>query len=60
MKDFQLNNLRELSIEEQLHLNGGAAPQTTNCSKCTCSCEKEGSDDNVKDAKDAVKQKMNA
>lgn len=60
MEQFKLTNLRKLSTEEQIQLNGGNAPMSASCSKCTCSCEKEGSDDNVKDAKDQVKQKMNA
>ena len=41
MKEFKLTNLRQLTTEEQMRLNGGALPE--NCSadctcKCTCTC----------------------
>lgn len=40
MKDFKLTNLREISTEEQMHLNGGnnaSCEVTCHCS-CTCKC----------------------
>ena len=36
MKEFKLSNLRELSTEEQLRLNGGI--NLTGCGSCTCTC----------------------
>ncbi len=57
MKNYKLNNLRELSTEEQMRLNGGNDSTACSCS-CSCSCEKEGSDSNVKDAKNEVTQKV--
>lgn len=41
MKTFVLSNLRELSTEEQLSLNGGnGSPCDSGCScACECSCE---------------------
>ena len=37
MENFKLSNLRELSTEEQLRLNGGI--DSTGCEpKCSCSC----------------------
>lgn len=40
MKDFRLTNLRVLSTEEQLRINGGSNDDVTcSCSPCpTCSC----------------------
>lgn len=40
MKDFKLSNLRDLSTEEQMRLNGGYDPATcsADCS-CDCTCE---------------------
>ena len=42
MKGFKLNNLRQLTIEEQSRLNGGANPgpceATCNCT-CYCKCD---------------------
>lgn len=42
MKDFRLTNLRVLSTEEQLRINGGSNDDVTcSCSPCpTCSCGK--------------------
>lgn len=37
MEKFKLSNLRELSTEEQLRLNGGANSEGCSC-KCSCSC----------------------
>ena len=34
---FKLTNLRELSTEEQLHLNGGENSDGCSC-KCSCDC----------------------
>lgn len=42
MTDFKLTNLRELSTEEQLRINGGndSAGCKAQCScSCTCSCD---------------------
>lgn len=41
MKTFRLTNLRELSTEEQMRLNGGyGSPCDSGCScSCGCSCE---------------------
>ena len=61
MENFKLSNLRELSTEEQLRLNGGFGSEAScSCSGCpTCSCKEESNHDSVdlvKDgAKDAVK-----
>ena len=41
MREFKLNDLRELSSEEQLALEGGTA-SSSSCSKCTCTCRCEG------------------
>ncbi len=40
MKDFKLNNLRQLTTEEQLNLNGGAFSDNCNvdCGTCNCPC----------------------
>ncbi len=40
MKKYILNNLRELSTEEQLHLDGGINSNGCTCST-TCSCNDE-------------------
>lgn len=37
MKKFKLSDLRELTTEEQLQLNGGANSESCSCS-CSCSC----------------------
>lgn len=41
MKRFSLSNLRELTTEEQMRLNGGyGSPCDSGCScACCCSCE---------------------
>lgn len=41
MKSFKLTNLRELSSEEQLKLNGGFTSQIceATCSECDCYCK---------------------
>lgn len=40
MKDFRLTNLRELTTEEQMRLNGGANSGHCNAScSCTCYCK---------------------
>ena len=40
MKDFRLTNLRELTTEEQMRLNGGALPEncSADCGTCNCPC----------------------
>lgn len=37
MKDFKLNNLRQLTTEEQIRLNGGVNPGPCDV-KCSCTC----------------------
>lgn len=41
MKDFKLTNLRQLTTEEQMHLNGGALPEncSADCGTCNCYCK---------------------
>lgn len=41
MKDFKLINLRELSTEEQIRLNGGSLPEncSSDCGTCECPCK---------------------
>lgn len=40
MKTFSLTNLRELTTEEQMRLNGGNGSPCGSCScRCECSCE---------------------
>lgn len=61
MKNHKLNNLRELSTEEQLHLTGGL--NSTGCScKCTCNCEgdtpKATQKSATNDVADGVKKKI--
>lgn len=60
MENFKLSNLRELSTEEQLRLNGGLGSNAScSCSGCSCSCTKDSPSATVKEvtdgAKDAVK-----
>lgn len=38
MKSFKLTNLRELSSEEQLKLNGGSMPEACDDVECVCEC----------------------
>lgn len=61
MEKFKLANLRELSTEEQLRLNGGSDSTGCTCS-CTCKCEGDTPKATQKDATDAiadaVKKKM--
>ena len=61
MENFKLSNLRELSTEEQLRLNGGVGVNAScSCSGCSCSCTEESPKatvDLVTDgAKDEVKK----
>ena len=53
MKDFCINNLRELSTEEQMRLNGGSNSNGCTCS-CTCKCEGDTPKATQKDTTDAV------
>lgn len=60
MENFKLSNLRELSTEEQLNLNGGYGSNAScSCGKCSCKCTKESPDATVdlvtSGAQDAVK-----
>jgi len=43
MKDFKLTNLRNLSTEEQMRLNGGsnASCEVTCYCSCTCNCNNQ-------------------
>lgn len=50
MKNYKLNNLRELTTEEQMRLNGGAnslCEVTCNCI-CTCKCNNQNPDGSTK------------
>ena len=63
MENFKLSNLRELSTEEQLRLNGGYGTNAScSCGSCSCNCTEKsptatvdevtsGAQDAVKDAK---------
>ena len=53
MKNHKLNNLRELSTEEQLQLNGGVTSNGCNCN-VTCNCSDESPKKTVDDAAKAV------
>ena len=60
MENFKLSNLRELSTEEQLRLNGGVgATASCSCGTCNCSCTQESPSATVHDvtegAQNAVK-----
>lgn len=61
MKNYKLNNLRELSTEEQLHLNGGTNSNGCNCT-VTCYCSKESptadQDKVAKEVANATKKKI--
>lgn len=61
MKDFKLNNLRELSTEEQMQLNGGVNSNGCNCN-VTCNCTEESpkatADKDAKAVGDALKKKL--
>jgi hypothetical protein len=41
MESFKLNNLRNLSTEEQMRLKGGSMPEncSANCGTCSCYCK---------------------
>ncbi len=41
MKNFKLTNLRELSTEEQLRINGGVSSTLcdADCGECSCTCK---------------------
>lgn len=61
MKDFKITNLRELSTEEQMFLNGGENSTGCSCS-VTCTCEgdtpKATADKTAKDVGDALKKRL--
>lgn len=62
MSVFKLNNLRELSSEEQLALEGGTSMSCGTCPKCSCSCTELASashDRQAKEATSAVKAQLN-
>ena len=61
MEKFKLTNLRELSTEEQLRLNGGANSEGCSC-KCscgTCNCYGTRQDAAGQAATDASKDGVN-
>ena len=45
MKKFRLTNLRDLTSEEQVMLNGGSMSQLCDhdCGECSCTCKCNGS-----------------
>lgn len=50
MKDFKLTNLRQLTTEEQMRLNGGnnsICDVTCTCT-CTCTCNKDNPNESTK------------
>lgn len=57
MKDFKLTNLRELSTEEQLRINGGINSSLcdADCGTCSCTC-KCNSDNPSKSTGDSFKE----
>lgn len=61
MERFKLTNLRGLSTEEQMNLNGGIDVQGCTC-KCTCTCEDKAPKSSQKsaanDVADGVKKKL--
>ena len=57
MSEFKLNNLRALSTEEQLRLQGGVGSGACNCEcgTCTgCSCNEKTSNASATEAKSEV------
>lgn len=59
MGKFNLSNLRELSTEEQLLLNGGANSEDCSCSGCSVSCSCAELDHESTDAiKEGVKEQV--
>lgn len=46
MRDFKLTNLRELSTEEQLRINGGVSSTLcdADCGTCSCTCKCDSED----------------
>lgn len=54
MERFKLTNLRNLSTEEQMRLNGGSLPE--NCSadcgtcKCPCKCDNQNPSKSIGDS----------
>lgn len=57
MKQFKLTNLRELSTEEQLCLNGGVNSTGCNCN-VSCKCSDDAPSKDVNDASKAVGKKL--
>lgn len=69
MKNFKLTNLRELSTEEQLRINGGLSSTLcdADCGTCSCTCKCDSQDpsssnsnsskDLAYDSKEARKQR---
>lgn len=57
MENFKLTNLRELSTEEQLQLNGGVYSTGCNCN-VTCKCEDDTPKSTVNDNAKSVGKKL--
>lgn len=57
MENFKLSNLRELSTEEQLRLNGGyGANASCSCGSCSCSCTEESPKATVHDVTEGAQE----
>lgn len=57
MENFKLSNLRELSTEEQLNLNGGFGSNAScSCSGCSCSCREKSTKATVDEVTDGAKE----
>ena len=54
MEKFKLSNLRELSTEEQLSLNGGNNLAGCGGGSCTCTCPCKGEVNAKKDSEDCA------
>lgn len=54
---FKLTNLRELTIEEQLNLEGGTSPISCNCN-IKCQCTKDAPQTDTNDTSKAVGSKV--
>lgn len=57
MEKFKLTNLRELSTEEQIQLNGGANSTGCNCN-VTCKCEGDTPKSTVDNDAKAIGKKL--
>lgn len=57
MEQFKLTNLRELSTEEQVKLNGGTNSTGCNCN-VTCRCSDDSPKSTVNDDAKAIGKKL--